>query len=68
MDQDLQTSYGIFKKDGNKKLLILTSGVHGSESYAGSAIQDLLFRDYLKLLIPKGIDVAMIQCLKSFWI
>jgi len=34
---------GIFKKDGNKKLPYLTSGVHGSESYAGSAISGLTF-------------------------
>ncbi len=51
---------------GEKKLLILSSGIHGLEGYTGSAIQRLFTRELLPDAQKQGIDVLMMHGINAF--
>lgn len=46
-DPDLQVDYAFFPSQNQKNLFIIVSGVHGIESYAGSAIQTMYLKEFL---------------------
>ena len=46
---------------GQERLLILQSGLHGSEAFAGAAVQALTFERHLTGLLDAGYDVLMIH-------
>src|SRR5262249_11379450 len=58
-DADLAIATGFFGRGGNR-LVVIQSGIHGPEGYAGSAVQALVFERHLKPLLDAGIDVLMI--------
>jgi hypothetical protein len=49
-----------------KKLLILNSGLHGIEGYAGSAIQDMFIEKILKQQLPDDMGVLIIHGLNPY--
>jgi predicted deacylase len=51
---------------GGKNLLILQSGTHGVEGYAGAAIQELAMRRHLDAFLANGIDVLLIHAFDPF--
>lgn len=66
IDSDLSVDTALFSRHGNKKLLVLISGVHGAEAYAGAAVQELAASRHLEGLNRAGIDVLMIHALNPF--
>jgi hypothetical protein len=46
---------------GNPRLVILQSGLHGVEAFAGAAIEQLVFERHMKALLVSGFDVLMIH-------
>lgn len=46
---------------GQRRLLILQSGLHGGEGFAGAAVQHLVFETLLGPLLDGGYDVLMIH-------
>lgn len=49
-----------------KKLLILISGVHGSESYAGSAIQEMFLQEILPTLDLANTGIFLVHSLNPY--
>lgn len=49
-----------------EKLLVLTSGIHGSESYAGSAIQQMFMREVLPLIDRKNLGILIVHAMNPF--
>jgi Protein of unknown function (DUF2817) len=43
------------------RLLILRSGLHGAEGFAGAAVERLIFEKHLRPLLDAGYDVLMIH-------
>ena len=50
----------------NQRLLILQSGIHGPEAFAGAAVQRLVFEKHLPRLCQAGIDVLMIHAVNAW--
>lgn len=46
---------------GQRRLLILQSGLHGAEGFAGAAVQRLVLRRHLGPLLDAGYDVLLIH-------
>ncbi len=65
VDDDLTVDYGFFSRGGDR-LLIIQSGIHGSEAHSGAAAQALVMRKYLPALLAKGIDVVFIHALNPY--
>ena len=67
-DKDLQVRFGFFpsSKSGPKKLLIMSSGIHGLEGYTGSAVQNLFLNEILPYANNQNIDVLMINGMNAF--
>src|SRR5258708_15824243 len=61
-DQDLTIDYAFFGGGGDR-LLVVQSGIHGSEAQSGAAVQAFVLNNYLTALRAKGIDVAFIHAL-----
>lgn len=55
-------------KDGEKKpsLLILTSGIHGTEGYISSALQHLFINEMLDQVLAQGTNVLLIHGINSY--
>ncbi len=51
---------------GGDRLLVLQSGIHGSEAPAGSAAQALFMRDFLAAYRAQGVDVFVIHALNPW--
>ncbi|HYZ33072.1 MAG TPA: M14 family metallopeptidase, partial [Crenalkalicoccus sp.] len=51
---------------GNPKLLILQSGLHGAEAFAGAAVLQRVFQRHLDALLDAGWDVAMIHAANPY--
>lgn len=62
-DRDLTVDYAYFTQDYNKSLLVIQSGIHGVEGYAGAAVQQLVLHEYLDPLLARGFDVLLIHAL-----
>jgi hypothetical protein len=66
IDPILFFDYGFFRGKDGGKLLILSSGVHGTEGFLGSALQQVFIDEYLEHAIGNGIDVLMIHGLNPY--
>ncbi len=64
-DPDLTVEYGIFSRGGDR-LLVIQSGIHGTEAPAGAAVQARVMRDYLPKLLVSGIDVVFVHALNPW--
>jgi len=64
-ESDLTIDYGFFDRGGDR-LLILQSGIHGSEGETGSAVENFVLREYLPKLLAKHIDVLFIHSLNPW--
>ena len=51
---------------GSKNLLILQSGLHGAEGFAGSAVQARVLEQRIPTLLSSGFDVAMIHAVNPY--
>lgn len=65
-DRDLTIDTAFFSKDAATRLLVVQSGIHGSEAEAGAAVQRLLMNRYLPALQASGIDVLIIHALNPW--
>lgn len=55
----------IIKADSNKtpkNLIFLTAGMHGIEGYAGSAMLDVIEKEYLSKMNPDDTGIIMVHC------
>jgi hypothetical protein len=64
-DADLSIDYVHLTGEGSR-LLLLESGIHGPESYAGAAVQALLLRDHADRLLGRGIDLLLIHAANPY--
>jgi len=62
---DLTIDHAFFSKGGDR-LLVIQSGIHGSEAATGAAVQMLVLRELLDQLLAKGIDVYVIHALNPW--
>jgi len=63
-DSTLKTDFVFFKSgaaSGSKRLLVISSGVHGIEGYTGSAVQTLFVREQVEAVLAQGVDVLVIH-------
>lgn len=66
-DQNLMVDYCyIPAQHGSSKLLILTSGVHGVEGFAGSAIQLMLMQEFLDTARLSDVGVLFIHGINAY--
>jgi hypothetical protein len=64
-DTDLTIDYGFFSRGGDR-LLIIQSGIHGSEAIPGAAVQELVLKEYLARLLDQHFDVFFIHALNPY--
>jgi hypothetical protein len=64
-DRDLTIDYGFFSHGGDR-LVIIQSGIHGSEAAPGSAVQELVLNEYLTKLLDRHIDVFFIHAMNPY--
>ena len=60
-DGDLFTDLALWGNTSCDHLLVVSSGLHGIEGYAGSGLQSLLLADGLAQQLPKGTSLLMIH-------
>jgi predicted deacylase len=48
------------------KLLVLTSGIHGAETYAGAAVQFMFLKEFLPRIQRKNMGVLIVHALNPF--
>jgi hypothetical protein len=53
--------YCLLKAESDKKLVIFSSGIHGIEGYAGSAVQAMILDKYLSDFAEEGWSVLMLH-------
>lgn len=67
IDQDLTVDSAYFPaKNEKQKLIILTSGIHGPESYLGSAAQILFLKKFMNKLNRNNTSVLLIHALNPY--
>ncbi len=49
-----------------KRLFVLTSGIHGSETYAGSAIQQMFMEEILPQIIRDEVGILIVHSLNPY--
>lgn len=64
-DSDLTIDYGFFDRGGDR-LIVIQSGIHGSEAEAGAAVEAFVLREYVPKLLEKHIDVFFIHTLNPW--
>lgn len=64
-DKDLSMDVGYFGGNG-RSLIILQSGIHGPETPAGAAIQQLFMEKYLHTFLNDGIDVLLVHAVNPY--
>jgi hypothetical protein len=64
-DKDLTIDYGFFSR-GNDRLVVIQSGIHGSEAIPGAAVQELVLKEYLTRLLDRNFDVFLIHGLNPY--
>ena len=62
---DLTIDHALFGGQGDR-LLVIQSGIHGTEAAAGAAVQMLLLQNHLEALLANGIDVYVIHALNPW--
>jgi hypothetical protein len=64
-DKDLTIDYGFFSR-GNDRLIVIQSGIHGSEAIPGAAVQELVLKEYLTRLLDRHFDIFLIHALNPY--
>jgi len=64
-DKGLTIDYGFFGR-GNDRLVVIQSGIHGSEAIPGAAVQELVLKEYLTRLLDRNFDVFFIHALNPY--
>lgn len=64
-DQDLTIDYGFFSHGGDR-LLVLQSGIHGTEAQSGAAVQSFFMNTWLRALRDKGVDILIIHAMNPW--
>ena len=64
-DPDLTIDYGFFSRHGDR-LLVIQSGIHGTEAASGAAVQAHAMNNYVPALLTKGIDVLIIHAINPW--
>src|SRR5271165_3367602 len=64
-DADLSIDYGFFSRGGDR-LLVLQSGIHGTEAASGAAAQSYFMNAYLPALRDKGVDILIIHAMNPW--
>ncbi|HEY4075551.1 MAG TPA: M14 family metallopeptidase [Rhizomicrobium sp.] len=64
-DPSLTIDYGFFGRGGDR-LIIIQSGIHGSEAAPGAAVQEFVLQEYLSRLLDQHIDVFVIHALNPY--
>jgi len=64
-DEDLTIDHALFSRGGDR-LLVVQSGIHGSEAASGAAVQLFLLDQHLDALLSRGIDVYLIHALNPW--
>ncbi len=64
-DHDLTIDTAYFSR-GNVRLLIVQSGLHGVEAFAGAAVQQMLIARHLRTLLHRGFDVLLIHAVNPY--
>jgi hypothetical protein len=64
-DKVLTIDYGFFSR-GNDRLVVIQSGIHGSEAVPGAAVQELVLKEYLTKLLDRHFDVLLIHALNPY--
>jgi predicted deacylase len=63
--EDLTIDHALFSRGGDR-LLVVQSGIHGSEAASGAAVQMFLLDQHLDALLSRGIDVYLIHALNPW--
>lgn len=66
VDKDLTTDHFFIPQPGSKKLLIVTSGIHGAEAYAGHSVQMLLMEKILNSKTAPKFNILFIHALNPY--
>jgi predicted deacylase len=64
-DKDLTIDYAFFSKGGDR-LLVIQSGIHGTEAASGAAVQAYVMNTYVPALLARGIDVLVIHAMNPW--
>ncbi len=64
--EDLCTDYALFGNPSASKALVLLSGTHGVEGFAGSAIQIAIIKDIQKIIYNTNVKVIIIHGLNPY--
>ena len=64
-DPGLTIDHGFFSRGGDR-LLVIQSGIHGTEAASGAAVQAFVMDTYLEPLLSQGIDVLFIHALNPW--
>jgi len=66
-DRDLTTDWLYLPATGTPhRLVIVTSGVHGAEAFVGSAVQEMLMREWLPGLVADDTSVLVVHALNPW--
>lgn len=65
-NEELYTDVATFNMSGAKKILVLGSGTHGIEGFAGSGIQVGLLREGITNNLPNGVGLLFYHALNPY--
>jgi hypothetical protein len=65
-DPDLTIDTAYAAREGNRHLLVLQSGLHGVEAFAGAAVQRRIMNEQLGTLLDRGFDVLFIHAMNPY--
>jgi len=65
-DKDLAVNYFYRPARNSENLLIITSGVHGAEAYAGSAVQQMFLEEILPDIDADKLGVLLIHSINPY--
>jgi predicted deacylase len=65
IDSDLSMDIGYFGGSG-RRLIVLQSGIHGPETPAGAAIQQLFIEKYLRRFLNMEVDVLLVHAVNPY--
>ena len=65
-DPDLTVDTAVASRDGNRNLLVLESGLHGVEAFAGAAVERRVMRERAAALLGRGFDLLLIHAINPY--
>jgi hypothetical protein len=66
IDHDLQTNYAYYPAKTPTNLLVIISGVHGPEAFAGSAIQQMIMNEIIPQVDLQKTGILLIHAVNPF--